>query len=182
MPSPNGHAWYGPPAGRTDPSVRRWTLLFSLLYAIFRAVLRLVVPASSLERSTEVELLVLRHELRILRRQISRPRFRRRDRMFLAAASRLLQRSSWRSFLVTPQTLLRWHRELVKRQWTYQRTRRPGRPVGFNYSDTAESVEAFDDVFRAEGTRVIRTPVRAPHLTCQSRGSFVNITTPRLAG
>jgi hypothetical protein len=63
--------------------VRRSTLLFSLLYAILRAVLRLVVPTSSLERSTEVELLVLRHELGILRRQISRPRFRRRDRMFL---------------------------------------------------------------------------------------------------
>src|SRR5438094_2528364 len=112
----------------TIRSVRRLILVFSLLYAILRAVLRLVVPASTLERSTEVELLVLRHELGILRRQISRPRFRRRDRMFLAAASRLLERSSWRSFLVTPQTLLRWHRELVRRKWTYRRTRRPGRP------------------------------------------------------
>ena len=54
------------------------TLLFSLLYAILRAVLRLVVPASRFQRSAEVELLVLRHELKILRRQISRPRFRRR--------------------------------------------------------------------------------------------------------
>src|SRR5207249_12265780 len=79
-------------------------------------------------RSTEVELLVLRHELGILRRRISRPRFRRRDRMFLAAASRLLERSSWRSFLVTPQTLLRWHRRLVRRKWTYRRTPGPGRP------------------------------------------------------
>ena len=87
-----------------------------------------MVPASSFERSTEVELLVLRHELGILRRQISRPRLRRRDRMFLAAASRLLKRSSWKSFLVTPQTLLRWHRELVRRKWTYRPTTRPGRP------------------------------------------------------
>src|SRR5207237_814366 len=87
-----------PPLVGPDPSVRRSTLLFSLLYAILRAVLRLVVPASSLERSTEVELLVLRHELGIFRRQISGPRLRRRDRMFLAAASRLLERSSWRSF------------------------------------------------------------------------------------
>ena len=99
-----------PRSSYPDPSVRRSTLLFSLLYAILRAVLRLVVPTSSFERSTEVELLVLRHELKILRRQISRPRFRRPDRMFLAAASRLFERSSWRSFLVTPQTLLRWHR------------------------------------------------------------------------
>src|SRR5207249_242356 len=81
-----------------------------------------------LERSRDVELLVLRHELTILRRQISRPRLRRRDRMFLAVASRLLERSCWRSFLVTPQTLLRWHRELVRRKRTYRPTRRPGRP------------------------------------------------------
>ena len=87
-----------------------------------------MIPTSSFERSTEVELLVLRHELGILRRQISRPRLRRRDRMFLAAASRLLKRSCWRSFLVTPQTLLRWHRELVRRKWTYRHTGRPGRP------------------------------------------------------
>src|SRR6266566_2677230 len=128
MPPSNRHAWYGPPALVPDPSVRRWTLHFSLLYAILGAVLRmmvLMVPASSFGRSAEV---VLRHELGILRRQISRPRFRRRDRMFLAAASRLLERSSWRSFLVTPQTLLRWHRELVRRKWTYRRTGRPGRP------------------------------------------------------
>src|SRR5437763_5712280 len=127
MPPPNRHARYGPPALVPDPSIRRCTLHFSLLYAILGAVLRMV-PASSFGPSAEVVLLVLRHELGVLRRQISRPRFRRRDRMFLAAASRLLERSSWRSFLVTPQTLLRWHRELVRRKWTYRRTRRPGRP------------------------------------------------------
>jgi len=129
MPPANRHAWYGPPASRTRSFGKEATLLFSLLYAILRAVLRLVVPASSFERSTEVELLVLRHELTILRRQISRPRLRRRDRMFLAAASRLLERSCWRSFLVTPQTLLRWHRELVRRKWTHRPIRRPGRPA-----------------------------------------------------
>lgn len=48
--------------------------------------------------------------------------------MLLAAASRLLERSSWRTFLVTPQTLLRWHRELVRRKWTYRRIGKPGRP------------------------------------------------------
>jgi hypothetical protein len=72
-------------------------------------------PPRASNDPTEVELLVLRHELGILRRQISRPRLRRRDRVFLAAASRLLEGSSWRFFLVTPQTLLRWHRELVRR-------------------------------------------------------------------
>lgn len=104
-------------------------MLFSLLYAFVRAVLRLLLPPRRLERSVEVELLVLRHELKILRRQVTRPRLRRRDRLFLAAASRLLDRSSWRSFLVTPQTILRWHRELVRRKWTYRRTGTPGRPA-----------------------------------------------------
>jgi putative transposase len=61
---------------------------------------------------------VLRHELSMLRRQTRRPQPTTTDRVFLAAASRLLPRSSWRSFLVTPATLLRWHRRLVARRWT----------------------------------------------------------------
>jgi len=63
----------------------------------------------------------------VLRRQVHRPALRPADRAFLAAAARLLPRERWGSFLVTPQTLLRWHRELVRRKWTY-RARRPGRP------------------------------------------------------
>jgi putative transposase len=53
---------------------------------------------------------------------------RRRDRVLLTAASRLLERDRWRSFPVSAQTLLRWHRELVRRKWTYRRRRRAGRP------------------------------------------------------
>ncbi|HYT79444.1 MAG TPA: hypothetical protein VEQ37_09345, partial [Actinomycetota bacterium] len=70
---------------------------------------------------------VLRHQVKVLRRSVSRPELRDRDRAFLAAASRALSRDRWRSFMVTPQTLLRWHRELVRRRWTYQR-KDPGRP------------------------------------------------------
>ena len=76
----------------------------------------------------ELEIVVLRHELAVLRRQTRRPQLTT-DRVFLTTASRLLPRSSWRSFLVTPTTLLRWHRRLVAHGWTY-----PGRigrpPVG----------------------------------------------------
>ena len=69
---------------------------------------------------------MLRHQLAVLRRQADRPQLTTTDRVFLAAASRLLPRSHWRSFLVTPTTLLRWHRRLVARRSTY--TGRRGRP------------------------------------------------------
>src|SRR6266480_2854450 len=75
----------------------------------------------------EVENAVLRHQLAVLRRTVERPPLRRRDRLLLAAASRLLPRERWSVFLVSPQTLMRWHRELVARKWTYRR-RSPGRP------------------------------------------------------
>jgi len=72
--------------------------------------------------------LVLRHELTVLRRQIKRPQLRRRDRLFLSAMSRMLPRERWAAFIVTPATLVRWHRELVRRKWTYKRRRGQGRP------------------------------------------------------
>jgi transposase InsO family protein len=75
----------------------------------------------------ELEIVVLRHELAILRRHVARPTLRSADRIFLAAASRLIPRHRWSSFFVTPDTLLRWHRRLVAQRWTYP-TRRPGRP------------------------------------------------------
>jgi putative transposase len=75
----------------------------------------------------QLENAVLRHQVRVLRRSVRRPELKDRDRVFLAAASRALSRDRWASFLVTPQTLLRWHRELVRRKWTYRR-RGSGRP------------------------------------------------------
>jgi hypothetical protein len=78
----------------------------------------------------DIELMVLRHEVRVLKRQLhGRVRYRTADRVILAALSRLLPRWRWRCFLVTPETLLRWHRELSRRKWKRWRTQRgPGRP------------------------------------------------------
>src|SRR6266542_4391428 len=79
------------------------------------------------EFAKDVELLVLRHQLLVLRRQQPRPSFRAADRAFLAALSRMLQPRGRHGLIVTPQTLLRWHRELVRRKWT-QPQRTGGRP------------------------------------------------------
>ena len=67
----------------------------------------------------DVEIAVLRHQMMVLHRQVTRPRYKPADRMVLATLARLLPRARWPVFLVTPATLLRWHRELVARRWTY---------------------------------------------------------------
>src|ERR1035437_6374181 len=103
-------------------------MLFSLVYF---GLGRLPQPLALTERNDparDIELLVLRHQLEVLSRQVGRASFRRRDRLLLAAASRLLPRERWDVFLVKPRTLLRWHRELVRRKWTYRRALGPGRP------------------------------------------------------
>jgi putative transposase len=99
-----------------------------LLWLTVRFLSRLLVVWDADDGTKDLEILVLRHQLRVLRRKSGRPRFTARDRVVLAAASRALPRERWASFLVTPQTLLRWHRELVRRKWTYRKVRRPGRP------------------------------------------------------
>lgn len=71
---------------------------------------------------------MLRHQIKVLSRGVRQPAFRKHDRMLLAAASRILPRERWKAFVVTPRTVLRWHRELVRRKWTYRRGRSAGRP------------------------------------------------------
>jgi putative transposase len=101
-------------------------LLVSALYLVVCRLLELIVLVGRGDRAKELEILVLRHELSILRRQVGRPRFDAHDRILLTAFSRMLPRRSWAAFSVRPETLLAWHRRLVARRWTYPH-RRPGR-------------------------------------------------------
>jgi hypothetical protein len=103
--------------------------LLSILYRLVGCLLGLTVVLARRDLSKDAELLVLRHENAVLRRQISRACYTPADRVWLAALSRLLPRRRWAEvFPVTPATILAWHRRLVSRKWDYSARRRPGRP------------------------------------------------------
>jgi hypothetical protein len=103
-----------------------------ILYQLLRWMLGLsaVLMRRDLSKDAELaELLVLRHENAVLRRQVARVRYRPLDRVWLAALSRLVPRHRWAEvFPVTPATILAWHRRLVSRKWDYTAPRQPGRP------------------------------------------------------
>ncbi len=99
-----------------------------LLSLVVRVLVRLLGARGTDDGSKDLEILVLRHQLRILQRKAGPPKFRAIDRVLLAVASRAIPRDRWASVIVTPATLLRWHRELVRRKWTYGRQGRSGRP------------------------------------------------------
>ena len=103
-------------------------MLISCVYWLFRHLVGLIVLRCRSEAANEVEILVLRHELAVLRRQVARPSCRPADRVFLAALARMLPRDRWGSVFVRPETIRRWHRSLLARRWTYPH-RRPGRPA-----------------------------------------------------
>jgi putative transposase len=102
-------------------------LLWSFVYLVVRNLFTLVWLLARPRRSKELEILVLRHELAILRRQTSPPKLTRPDRALLASLSRPLARPAWAVFPIKPDTRLRWHRQLIARRWTYAHPK-PGRP------------------------------------------------------
>jgi putative transposase len=104
-------------------------VIFSAVYLLVRCLLSCLMVLARGEASKDAELLVLRHENAVLRRQIGRVRYQPGDRLWLAALSGLVPRHRWGEvFAVTPATLLAWHRRLVARKWDYTSRRRPGRP------------------------------------------------------
>lgn len=102
-------------------------MALSFLYRLVRRVFEIL----SLHRmnfvAKDAEILALRHQVSVLRRQVARPRFSWPDRAIIATLARLVPKERWAAFLVTPETILRWHRALVRRRWTYPH-RKPGRP------------------------------------------------------
>jgi putative transposase len=104
-------------------------VIFSVVYLLARSLLGCLMVLARREASKDAELLVLRHQNGVLRRQISRVRYQPADRLWLAALSQLIPRRRWGEvFAVTPATLLAWHRRLITRKWDYTSRRRPGRP------------------------------------------------------
>jgi putative transposase len=102
-------------------------VLSKLAYLTLCRSIQLLVLLARNEAAKDLEILVLRHQLTVLRRQVGRPRLEPADRALLSAASRALPRGRWSCFFVQPETLLRWHRRLVAGAWTYPR-RGQGRP------------------------------------------------------
>jgi transposase InsO family protein len=100
-----------------------------VVYQIVRLLLSVVPLIFRRHTAKDVELLVLRHENAVLRRQIARVHYEPADRIWLAALSRLLSRARWADvFTITPATLLAWHRRFVSRRWDYSDQRGVGRP------------------------------------------------------
>lgn len=103
-------------------------MLFAFVYMVVRLLLD-IVDVRIRVRDPEAELLLLRHQLRVVRRQVKRPHLDRTDRAIMAALSRRVSRAALVGMLVKPETVLGWHRELVKRKWAaFGRRRGPGRP------------------------------------------------------
>jgi putative transposase len=105
-------------------------VLLSIVYRLVRCLFGVLAVLVRSDLSKDAELLVLRHENQVLRRQLrGRLWWDHADRLWLAALSRLVSRRRWpQVFPVTPATILRWHRNLVARKWDYASRRRPGRP------------------------------------------------------
>jgi putative transposase len=99
-----------------------------LTYQMFFKLLSWIVPRARPDTTKEIEILVLRHQLAVLPRRTPQPRMSSADRALIAALARLLPVRRRLGLIVTPSTILRWHRQIIARHWTTQPAR-PGRPA-----------------------------------------------------
>ncbi|MGO8871298.1 MAG: hypothetical protein ACLQPH_07820, partial [Acidimicrobiales bacterium] len=102
-------------------------MALSFLYLAFLRILQLLRLQRFDDTDLAIEVVMLRHDMAVLRRQVARPALRPPDRALLVGLSRLASRAKVTWFFVQPGTLLRWHRELVRRKWTYPKA--SGRPT-----------------------------------------------------
>ncbi len=102
-----------------------WSPVSPILYLFLSSLARLVVRSG---RSKDLEIIVLRQQLTVLRRRIDRPPVTDDDPSLIDAIAAALPRRLRHGWIVTPETLLRWHRERLARHWTHEPRRRRGRP------------------------------------------------------
>ena len=100
-------------------------MLLSLAYTLLRFLADLLLVRTCSDVQLRAEILALRHQLRVLERKVGKPRWQPGDRLVLANLSQLPPKSQWSALLPSPETLLRWHRELVRRKWAAYRRRPP---------------------------------------------------------
>ena len=106
-------------------------MALSFLYLAFLRTVQILCRQRSDKSDLAIEVVMLRHEVAVLRRQVGRPALRPPDRALLAGLSRLIPRTKLSRFFVQPATLLHWHRDLVRRKWIYPRpSGRPRIPAG----------------------------------------------------
>jgi hypothetical protein len=143
-----------------------------LLYLIMIRVFGWLVLLGGSEASKDAEIMMLRHEVAVLRRQVTRPKPDWADRAILAALARLLPAVLRAHRLVTPGTLLAWHRQLITRKWTYPN--RPGRPR------TSQEIrglvlhgcEQYQCHRRGTTAKALRAAVRSSALRTPANGLF----------